>query len=527
MKNMNRKQKIIVSITGIFLVLLILVGLTYAYFLTRIQGNTNTKSISVTTADLKLTYGDGNGIIAPTDKLLPGTTLQSKTFTVTNEGDSKTEYGVIFDKVFNELSRQQDLVYTLNCTSTIGNCNGVTNETIFPNGGGTKDNGTGYGIAVTNSIEKNAVHTYTLVVKYLDPNVDQSEDMGKTIQARVNIADLKSLNPYSSDTTNTIAKAVVNNAMTVTSSNKAKGYAEFLPTPKTTPAKEKSLDNEASLSMTTDDEGITYYYRGAVNNNYVNFANKCWRIVRIEGDGSIKLILDDNTTICNSSTYSRDWRIGDEVIYGYDSKYYANYDNYSGGLKTSLTDWYNSKMKTYESKLKSESICLGDLTTKYNHAITPQPYSQTGQDEYFSYATHNNSTSGISTLRCTGEKTKAAYAYTITEDEVLHAGAINYNLRESSSIGKFYLNGRYTLGETNGYGWYGFWTITPMYRLFTPNNNIDSYVDSVAVVDGVGKNGNNLVTGYYTFYARPMVTLKAGTVLASGDGSKTTPYVVS
>ena len=56
---MNRKQKIIVSVTGIFIVLLILVGLTYAYFLTRIQGNTNTKSISVTTADLKLTYGDG------------------------------------------------------------------------------------------------------------------------------------------------------------------------------------------------------------------------------------------------------------------------------------------------------------------------------------------------------------------------------------------------------------------------------------------------------------------------------------
>ena len=51
---MNRKQKIIISVTGIFIVLLILVGLTYAYFLTRIQGNTNTKSISVTTANLIL-----------------------------------------------------------------------------------------------------------------------------------------------------------------------------------------------------------------------------------------------------------------------------------------------------------------------------------------------------------------------------------------------------------------------------------------------------------------------------------------
>ena len=525
MKNMNRKQKIIVSITGIFIVLLILVGLTYAYFLTRISGNTNTKSISVTTADLKLTYGDGNGIIAPTDKLLPGTTLQSKTFTVTNEGDSKTEYGVIFDKVFNELSRQQDLVYTLSCTSTIGNCNGVSTETIFPNGGGTKDNGTGYGIAVTNSIEKDAVHTYTLVVKYLDPNVDQSEDMGKTIQARVNIADMKSLNPYSSDTTNTVAKAVVNNAIALTSAQKAKGYAEFLATPKTTPAKEKSLKDEASLSMTTDDDGITYYYRGAVNNNYVNFANRCWRIVRIAGDGSIKLILDDNTTTCNSSTYTRNWTIGDEVVYGYDSNYYPDYENYSGGLKTSLTTWYNSNMKSYESKLKSESICLGDLTTKYNKDDSTGAYTTGKYDTTFDYAAVVNARNGVSTLRCSGIKANSSFVYTITEDEVLHSGAV-YVDRSWSDIdpSNFYLNGRYTLGEKNNFGWYSFWTITPSYRLFG-RSGVESYVTNIFTVDLVGKNGTIGVID--DFYARPMVTLKKGTVFSSGDGYKTTPFVVS
>ena len=53
---MNRKQKIIVSITGIFLVVMILVGLTYAYFLTKITGNTNDKSISVSSANLVLEY---------------------------------------------------------------------------------------------------------------------------------------------------------------------------------------------------------------------------------------------------------------------------------------------------------------------------------------------------------------------------------------------------------------------------------------------------------------------------------------
>ena len=75
---MNRRQKIIVSVTGIFLVLLILVGLTYAYFLTRINGNENTTSIGVTTANLELTYGDGNGVLLPYGVITP--TAKSNTF---------------------------------------------------------------------------------------------------------------------------------------------------------------------------------------------------------------------------------------------------------------------------------------------------------------------------------------------------------------------------------------------------------------------------------------------------------------
>ena len=69
---MNRKQCIIVSVTGIFLVLLILVGLTYAYFLTKIKGNDNEKSISVTTADLKLEYSDINDILVSEENVEPG-----------------------------------------------------------------------------------------------------------------------------------------------------------------------------------------------------------------------------------------------------------------------------------------------------------------------------------------------------------------------------------------------------------------------------------------------------------------------
>ena len=56
---------------------------------------------------------------------------------------------------------------------------------------------------------------------------------------------------------------------------------------------------EAVLAPTEDDYGTSYYFRGAVKNNYVQFANKCWRIVRVTGNKSVKLVLH-NDNVYNS-----------------------------------------------------------------------------------------------------------------------------------------------------------------------------------------------------------------------------------
>ena len=138
---MSKKAKIIVSISGIVLVMLILVGLTFAYFLTRINGNTNTKSISVSTANLALVYGgDDSSIIGEGETITPGTTFDAKTFTVTNQGNAKTDYVVVIEDVSVTYAetievdgvtqtagatttfQSNDFVYTLTCTS---GCNGA------------------------------------------------------------------------------------------------------------------------------------------------------------------------------------------------------------------------------------------------------------------------------------------------------------------------------------------------------------------------------------------------------------------
>ena len=182
---MSRKQKIIVSITGIVLVSLILIGLTYAYFLTVITGNTNTKSISVTTANLSLTYSDNSDVITG-DKILPGTTLTPKTFTVTNNGNKNIDsYKVGLVNILNTFTRTGDIVYTLTCKSSVVNktCNGVT-EKEFPNLNS---------YIVENEIDKNELQTYTLTVTYKEMGVDQSDDMNKELSAKIDIFDSNSL----------------------------------------------------------------------------------------------------------------------------------------------------------------------------------------------------------------------------------------------------------------------------------------------------------------------------------------------
>ena len=182
---MSRKQRIIISITGIVLVSLILIGLTYGYYLTKIKGNTNSKSISVTTANLYIEYNDNNDIITG-DKIEPGTILPSKTFTVTNKGTENVSlYSVGLVNIVNTFKSTKDVVYTLSCNSSVTNkkCNGVE-ETEFP---------TLNSYIVNNSIDKDEIQTYTLTVTYKETGIDQSDDMNKELSAKIDIFDPKSL----------------------------------------------------------------------------------------------------------------------------------------------------------------------------------------------------------------------------------------------------------------------------------------------------------------------------------------------
>ena len=141
---------------------------------------------------------------------------------------------------------------------------------------------------------------------------------------------------------------------------------------------------EAILASTEDDYGTSYYFRGVIKNNYVQFANKCWRIVRINGNGSVKLVLNnDNTsgdanpcaTVVSSKSafahYSgstnstqfngnRDDNTYVGLMYGTISA--TNYASAHANINkstilTNLETWYKNNLASYESKLADTIWC--------------------------------------------------------------------------------------------------------------------------------------------------------------------------
>lgn len=206
MKNKTSKN-ILIGITSIFIITLILVGLTYAYYRTRIIGNESIDpSISVQSKKLEITYVDGTTSFIPvatgqkeavngTKSFEPGDKY-IKEFSVKNTGDDTVNnYAVIMEEVFVTytensgdllagdtavLKYPKDYKLTITCTSSIEgkNCDGFSGDLpIFG------------GLLVNNSIDSEEIQNYIMTLEYLETKINQSDDMGKKIEGKINIVD--------------------------------------------------------------------------------------------------------------------------------------------------------------------------------------------------------------------------------------------------------------------------------------------------------------------------------------------------
>ena len=313
--------------------------------------------------------------------------------------------------------------------------------------------------------------------------------------------------------------------------------------PITTPGEAVSTADEALLASTEDDYGTSYYFRGAVKNNYVQFANKCWRIVRVGGDGSVKLILhNDNTTgaanPCDSANNSTSAAFARFSGTTYKSAFNTNYnDNAYVGFKygtagasdyapthantnnstilTNLETWYNNNLTTYE-KVIDDTVWCNDKTNVTDTSYNPWDYSNVtglgyGTNTTFYGATQRlvsryGSAGGTGpSLKCNGELSKInSKVELITADELVYAGYAVVTRNTTTYL------------QENATGTY-WWSLSP-----------DSFGGGYARVWYV-VGGNGYLNGSYVNVAygvRPSISLKPSTNV-TGDGTSSSPYIIS
>ena len=187
--------------TLIVLLLLLTVGLSYAYFSTSVKGNDNAKDVIVEAGTLKLTYTDGAAINAQYIK--PGWTT-TKEVSVKNNGTLDTNYNVIWQTLTNTITNNELVLSAtcqrLNASGTVeGTCESISQAAISD-----------MTIAKKISIEAGITHKYTFTILFKETNSDQNYNQGKEFNGVLGIEESKTASPvaFSTDSWDTIVSAV-------------------------------------------------------------------------------------------------------------------------------------------------------------------------------------------------------------------------------------------------------------------------------------------------------------------------------
>ena len=277
----------------------------------------------------------------------------------------------------------------------------------------------------------------------------------------------------------------------------------------------------------TTSKGTTYYYRGDVENNYLEFANKYWRIIRINEDGSIRIIYSGEkaevdgagkeTVLANgyndsSTDYTQIGTSAFNASPNYNRSEYVGYrytsesqrpnstnEGTDSTIKTYLENWYSNNLSSVDDQIVS-SASAGFCNDRELQSGSGN-WVSTGSTQY--YAASERISNGIPTYECSNSndlyQTKIGL---ITADEVMYAG------------------GR---GGTNNYGYYlytgnDYWTMSPYY--FYASSSRASVFDVASNGNLTYDNVNNTTSG-----VRPVINLSTNNTI-TGNGTINDPFVV-
>ena len=291
-----------------------------------------------------------------------------------------------------------------------------------------------------------------------------------------------------------------------------------------------------------DDYGTSYYYRGAVTNNYVKFAGFYWRIIRVNGDGSLRIMYDGTQAYANGTNSSNrfittgqayntnyadakyvGWMYGPEGTTASTSKAQAQTNTAESDIKVVVDAWYKTNIEDagYGNAVSDTLFCNdrsipGKTETGWS-SDTGLGYgtNYTGYGATARIGVWNSSTTpSAPTFRCAQKndaftvndtsKGNGALTYPvglITADEIIAAGAGKFNTNNTS----YYLY--------NPSAWY--WSFSP-----------SSFNNGYAIMSVMDPSSNLYAASVlYDGAVAPVINLSSEHVKTlRGTGTMTDPY---
>ena len=256
-------------------------------------------------------------------------------------------------------------------------------------------------------------------------------------------------------------------------------------TPTLTTSSNNTNDASGLYSSTATNTGEpTYYFRGNVTNNYVKFAGFTWRIVRINEDGTVRLIMQDG--INNNTNY----------------QFNSNYNNYTymyytnSQVKTTLESWYQTNIGSKADLAKN--VASGNYYCEQAKQKRADSYTSGSA----TMTTYNKYTPDF---KCesdgNGKGIVNASVGLLNYDEVAYAGGYPYSNNNS-----YYL-------YNSAIDW---WTMSPA-----------SFSGSYSCVWYISTSGSNYDHHIYdTYHLRAVLNLTANTQII-GNGTSSNPYKIS
>ena len=173
-----KDDKKYIYVVAVLLLVVVALGISYAWFSAIITGNDTAKNNKVVTGDLELTYTDTNEISLA--NVIPGDSF-TKEVSVKNTGTLDVKYNLVWQSLTNTITNNELVIEAtckrLNSSGTVeGTCESISQTPVSSNT-----------IKKKISIEPNITHEYTVKVTFIDTGEPQNYNKNKSFNGKLGI----------------------------------------------------------------------------------------------------------------------------------------------------------------------------------------------------------------------------------------------------------------------------------------------------------------------------------------------------